>query len=135
MSESKMKRASIGSRKSAIVHEESEARRKYQILLQDFLEVQKDFVSKKRKLQVLRQRKETLGAEVRFLRQRLEYLQKLQNRKHDSISEDLPMVLETKQNLDGVEEEKFQNKALGINKMVGKIKTLGQARDINSVPS
>ncbi|XP_038884217.1 uncharacterized protein LOC120075114 isoform X2 [Benincasa hispida] len=61
------------------------------------LEIQKELVSKNRKLKVLKQRKETLEDEVGFLRRRLWYLQKLQNRSHDL--ENLPMVLESKQNL------------------------------------
>ncbi|KAK2659034.1 hypothetical protein Ddye_005567 [Dipteronia dyeriana] len=49
---------------------EASARSKKQRLLEDYLELQKDFVSKKKKLQIANQKKEILLAEVRFLRRK-----------------------------------------------------------------
>ncbi|KAF3446182.1 hypothetical protein FNV43_RR11361 [Rhamnella rubrinervis] len=72
-----MKRVSVNSIQSQPVDEESRVKLRHQSLLQDFLELQKEFVSKKKKLETARQKRETLLAEVRFLRRRQGYLIKM----------------------------------------------------------
>ncbi|KAJ9167647.1 hypothetical protein P3X46_019262 [Hevea brasiliensis] len=54
--------------------EEASFKLKHQSLLQDFLELQKEFVSKKKKLQMTKLKRDVLSAEVRFLRQRHRHL-------------------------------------------------------------
>ncbi|KAK9280177.1 hypothetical protein L1049_013864 [Liquidambar formosana] len=76
-----MKRVSVDSHQSCRVDEEARVRMKHQSLLQDYLELQKDFVSKKRKLQIAKQKRETILAEVRFLRRRQTYLLKIKSAK------------------------------------------------------
>ncbi|XP_073276860.1 uncharacterized protein [Primulina huaijiensis] len=53
------------------------AKLKYQTLVGEFLELQKDFVSRKRKLHASKQKRDTILAEVRFLRRR--HIDLLQN--------------------------------------------------------
>ncbi|GAB4854644.1 hypothetical protein Ancab_023226 [Ancistrocladus abbreviatus] len=48
------------------VDDEARIRHKHQALLQEYLALQKEFVSKKRKLQEAKQRKEILLEEVRY---------------------------------------------------------------------
>lgn len=71
----------MDSHQSRPMNEEAKAKLKYQNLLQDYLELQKEFVSKKRKLQTAELNRENLLSEVRFLRQRRKYLLKLQSPK------------------------------------------------------
>ncbi|XVF89409.1 hypothetical protein PTKIN_Ptkin19aG0128100 [Pterospermum kingtungense] len=79
-----MKRASLNShRQYDSLDEDARAKLKYQNLLQEFLELQKEFVSKKKKLQTVNQKRETLLAEVRFLRQRYRYLSKIKSAEHE----------------------------------------------------
>ncbi|CAK9149530.1 unnamed protein product [Ilex paraguariensis] len=78
-----MKRASVDFHKSHGVDEEATSRLKHQALLQELLKLQKEFVSKKRKLQTAKQKRDTLLTEVRFLRRRQRYLVKYQSPKHD----------------------------------------------------
>ncbi|XVF35685.1 hypothetical protein REPUB_Repub18cG0167500 [Reevesia pubescens] len=79
-----MKRASLNSHRqyNSFVDEEARARLKHQTLLQEFLELQKEFVSKKKKLQTVDQKRETLLAEVRFLRQRYSYLSMIKSQEY-----------------------------------------------------
>lgn len=69
---------------------------KYQILLEDYLKLQKDFVSKKRRLQQKKQDRLTLMAEVRFLRRRHEELTMLESQKsqlgEDSVQTPTPCI-------------------------------------------
>lgn len=70
-----MKRASLNSQRLYNSNDEvARAKLKHQNLLREFLELQKEFVSKKKKLQTVNQKRETLLAEVRFLRRRYKYL-------------------------------------------------------------
>ncbi|XP_028792702.1 uncharacterized protein LOC114754478 [Neltuma alba] len=57
-------------------HQSNASRRdpKFNSLLQDYLDLQKENVRKKRKIRSARRKIETLVHEVRFLRQRYEYL-------------------------------------------------------------
>ncbi|MBA0810692.1 hypothetical protein Gohar_002659 [Gossypium harknessii] len=86
-----MKRVSVNS-----VDEGTRARLKHQTLLQEFLQLQKEFVSKKKKLQTVSQRRETLLAEVRFLRQRYSYLSTIKSRQpelgQDSVQSQNPYL-------------------------------------------
>ncbi|OMO61546.1 hypothetical protein CCACVL1_23418 [Corchorus capsularis] len=84
-----MKRASINSRQQYnSVDEEAKARLKHQNLLQEFLELQKEFVGKKKKLQAVKQKRETLLAEVQFLRQRYSYLSMIRSQEYE-VEQDL----------------------------------------------
>ncbi|XP_022729399.1 uncharacterized protein LOC111284754 [Durio zibethinus] len=80
-----MKRASLNSHRqyNNSVDEEARARLKHQNLLQEFLELQKEFVSKKKKLQTVNQKRETLLAEVRFLRKRYSYLSMIKSQEYE----------------------------------------------------
>ncbi|XP_011031441.1 PREDICTED: uncharacterized protein LOC105130573 [Populus euphratica] len=79
MSKNNKKRVAVKSHQSQFVDEGAINRVKYQNLLEDFLELQKDFVSKKRKLRTVEQKREILSAEVRFLRQRHKFFMKMQS--------------------------------------------------------
>ncbi|KAJ6743849.1 hypothetical protein OIU85_017751 [Salix viminalis] len=79
MSKNNKKRVAVNSHQSQFVDEGAIDRVKYQNLLEDFLALQKDFVSKKRKLRAVEQKREILLAEVRFLRQRHEFFTKMQS--------------------------------------------------------
>uniref|UniRef100_A0A5B7BLI9 Uncharacterized protein n=1 Tax=Davidia involucrata TaxID=16924 RepID=A0A5B7BLI9_DAVIN len=78
-----MKRASVDFHQSHAADEEARAKLKHQTLLQEYLELQKEFVAKKRKLQAGKQKREILLAEVRFLRRRQRYLLKIKAPKLD----------------------------------------------------
>ncbi|XP_075508380.1 uncharacterized protein LOC142545223 isoform X2 [Primulina tabacum] len=68
---------SAGVDQSLGVDDGAMAKVKYQTLVGEFLELQKDFVSRKRKLHAAKQKRDTILAEVRFLRRRRDDL--LQN--------------------------------------------------------
>ncbi|XAR69979.1 hypothetical protein NMG60_11001777 [Bertholletia excelsa] len=72
----KMKRASTSVRQS--VQQEDAAKLKHQTLLQEYLQLQKEFVSRKRQLQTAKQKRDDLFAQVRFLRRRHRHLLKNQ---------------------------------------------------------
>ncbi|PIN11911.1 hypothetical protein CDL12_15495 [Handroanthus impetiginosus] len=61
-----MKRDSVSFDQSHVADDEANAKVKYQSLLKEYLELQKVFVSKKRKLQAAKQKRETILAEVRY---------------------------------------------------------------------
>lgn len=61
---------SVGFDQSLGVDNGAVAKLKYQTLVGEFLELQKDFVSRKRKLRAAKQKRETILAEVGFLRRR-----------------------------------------------------------------
>ncbi|KAI3454006.1 hypothetical protein Pfo_010669 [Paulownia fortunei] len=71
-----MKRDSVSFDQSHAVDDEPNAKLRYQSLLKEYLELQKVYVSRKRKLQAEMQKRETILAEVRFLRRRHKYLLK-----------------------------------------------------------
>ncbi|XP_021746297.1 uncharacterized protein LOC110712163 [Chenopodium quinoa] len=66
-------------RSSSSGDQEAIIRVKHQSLLQDYLVLQKEFVTKKRKLKETKEKKETLLDEVRFLRRRRNLLLKMQS--------------------------------------------------------
>ncbi|KAJ0090775.1 hypothetical protein Patl1_12594 [Pistacia atlantica] len=90
-----------------LVDEEAGARFKQQRLLQEYLEVQKEFVSKKKKLKIAKQKREILLAEVRFLRQR-----------HNHLKKQSP-ELETEENPVGPLNSHSQSKLLAENRSFG----------------
>ncbi|KAJ8561155.1 hypothetical protein K7X08_027345 [Anisodus acutangulus] len=59
--------------------EESKAKLKKKNMLNELLELQKDFVSKKRKLQAAKQRRDNILGEILFLKKRRRYLLKSQS--------------------------------------------------------
>lgn len=69
----------MASRRLSSVDEEAKFREKHQVLLQEYLVLQKECVSKKRKLKEAKERKQTLLDEVRFLRQRRKFIFKSQS--------------------------------------------------------
>ncbi|KAG6387905.1 hypothetical protein SASPL_153100 [Salvia splendens] len=73
-----MKRASVNFDQSHSASDEAKDKLKYQTLLREYLDLQKVFVSKKRKLQAAKQKREVVFAEVRFLRRKHKYLLKRQ---------------------------------------------------------
>ncbi|CAK7353958.1 unnamed protein product [Dovyalis caffra] len=102
MSKNNKKRVAVSSHQSQLVDEKAMDTLKYRNLLEDFLVLQKDFVSKKRKLRTVEQKRDVLLAEVRyvlctldlyerFLRRRHKFLMKMQSDNHQleqgSISE------------------------------------------------
>ncbi|XP_021820940.1 uncharacterized protein LOC110762602 [Prunus avium] len=72
-----MKRVAVNSHKSQPVDEEARLNFRHESLLQDYLERQKEFVSKKKKLQAAKQKRDILVAEIRFLRRRHRHLLKI----------------------------------------------------------
>ncbi|XP_040997935.1 uncharacterized protein LOC121243940 [Juglans microcarpa x Juglans regia] len=70
----KTKRAVVMESSPYAVYEDPRTRFKHQSLLQDFEELQKETEDMKRKLQIMKQKKLTLSAEVRFLRKRYKHL-------------------------------------------------------------
>ncbi|KAL7122313.1 hypothetical protein ACP275_01G038000 [Erythranthe tilingii] len=80
VSNKKTKRASVSfDQPRTIDDDDAKAKIKYQTLLTEYLELQKAFVSSKRKLQAAKQKRETVLSEVRFLRRKLKYLSKIRN--------------------------------------------------------
>ncbi|CAA0825206.1 Unknown protein [Striga hermonthica] len=83
----KAKRASVGFCRSQIVgDDESKAKLKYQSILKQHLELQKEIVAKKRKLLSAKQKRSTILAEVRFLRRRLKNFSSIQFPESDTQS-------------------------------------------------
>ncbi|XP_057510067.1 uncharacterized protein LOC130792558 [Actinidia eriantha] len=78
-----MKRAFVDLHQSRAADEQIRAKLKHQTLLEEYLQLQKEFVSKKRKLQATKQKRENLFAEIRFLRRRRRYLLEIPSPKHD----------------------------------------------------
>ncbi|XP_057722321.1 uncharacterized protein LOC130936292 [Arachis stenosperma] len=76
-----MKRAAVNSSQFCGSTKNSKLSNKYNGLLEDYLEIQKEYVSKKRKLKVEKQKRDILLEEVRFLRQRHRHLTKLHSAK------------------------------------------------------
>ncbi|KAK3211085.1 hypothetical protein Dsin_015791 [Dipteronia sinensis] len=112
----KMKRVAANSH-----HAEASARSKKQRLLEDYLELQKDFVSKKKKLQITKQKKEILLAEVRFLR-----------RKHKSFRMQSE-VHEHEQDLVGPQKSYARSKLLPKNRSDSVLKSPSPAPDFKPV--
>uniref|UniRef100_A0A7C8Z892 Uncharacterized protein n=1 Tax=Opuntia streptacantha TaxID=393608 RepID=A0A7C8Z892_OPUST len=69
----------MGSRRAGSVDEEAKLGDKHQVLLQEYLVLQKECISKKRKLKEAKERKEALLGEIRFLRHRCSFLIKIQS--------------------------------------------------------
>ncbi|CAN1184881.1 hypothetical protein LINPERPRIM_LOCUS39300 [Linum perenne] len=59
--------------------EETRFRARQKVLFQDFLKLQKEFVSKKKQLEFAKERRQTLLQEVEFLRRRHTHLLKMQS--------------------------------------------------------
>ncbi|XP_022858388.1 uncharacterized protein LOC111379262 isoform X2 [Olea europaea var. sylvestris] len=74
-----MNRASTDFHQSHTVDEEGKAKLKYQTLANEFLELQKEFVSKKRKLKAAKRKRDKVFAEVRCLRQRRKILHRIKD--------------------------------------------------------
>ncbi|CAL0333073.1 unnamed protein product [Lupinus luteus] len=73
-----MKRGSLNSPQFPGSLHNSKITLKYNALLEDYLDLQKEYVSKKKKIEAEKQKREVLLDEVRFLRQRHLYLTKSQ---------------------------------------------------------
>lgn len=69
----------MDSRRSGFVDDDQKFRDKHQVLLQEYLVLQKDCVSKKRKLKEAKERKKALLDEIRFLKQRRSFLLRIQS--------------------------------------------------------
>ncbi|XP_010670819.2 uncharacterized protein LOC104887776 [Beta vulgaris subsp. vulgaris] len=69
----------MDSRRSSSVDDVVKIREKHQSLLQDYLVLQKECVSKRRKLKEAKEKKETLLDEIRFLKRRRNLLVKMQS--------------------------------------------------------
>nr|XP_043624002.1 uncharacterized protein LOC122595654 [Erigeron canadensis] len=72
----KMKGVAFNPSSSHVSYEDVRSRFKYQTLIQDFFELQKETDVARNNLVVMKQRKQTLEAEVRFLRRRRKFLLK-----------------------------------------------------------
>ncbi|KAL3844074.1 hypothetical protein ACJIZ3_001477 [Penstemon smallii] len=112
-----MKRASVSFNQSDVTVDDAKTKLRYQTFLKEFLELQKENVSRKRKLQAAKLKRETILAEVRFLRRRHNFLSKSSARNlgkdhlHNPNSDILESInaLEQERNSDQVpkdEEEK-----------------------------
>ncbi|KAE9586432.1 hypothetical protein Lal_00044696 [Lupinus albus] len=73
-----MKRGSFNSPKFHASLHNSKITLKYNALLEDYLDLQREYVSKKKKIEEEKQKREVLLDEVRFLRQRHLHLMKSQ---------------------------------------------------------
>lgn len=98
-----MKRASLDFHQSHTVDEEAKAKLKHQRLANEFLELQKEFVLKKRKLKAAKQKRDTFFSEVRFLRRRQKYLYKI---KHSNKGKDLLLFPNSDEEIDVSEGER-----------------------------
>ncbi|KAL2472399.1 Uncharacterized protein Adt_40535 [Abeliophyllum distichum] len=98
-----MKRTSVDFQHSHNVDEESKAKLKYQTLANEYLELQKEFVSKKRKLKGAKQRRDKFFAEVRFLRRRHKYLCRI---KDSNKEKDLLHLQNSDKEINAVEGER-----------------------------
>ncbi|XP_019167979.1 PREDICTED: uncharacterized protein LOC109163674 [Ipomoea nil] len=74
-----MKKGVNGFNKSQAGSGETKADFKHRTLLDEFLELQKEFVAKKRKMKTAKQRRDMLMGEILFLRRRHRYLLKRQS--------------------------------------------------------
>ncbi|KAL5558240.1 hypothetical protein UlMin_034451 [Ulmus minor] len=74
-----MKRVAVNSHRSRSIDEETQMKLRHQIDLQDYLELEKEVVSKEKRLQTVKQNRDTLLAEISFLRRRHGYLLKTQS--------------------------------------------------------
>ncbi|TXG62271.1 hypothetical protein EZV62_013634 [Acer yangbiense] len=101
---------------------ETSARSKKQRLLEDYLELQKDFVSKKKKLQIAKQKKEILLAEVRFLRRKHKSF-RIQSEDHEHEQQDLV----------GTQKSYARSKLLPKNRSDSVLKSPSPAPDFNPV--
>lgn len=108
-----MKRAFVNLHQSHAVDGEARAKLKHHTLLQEYLQLQKEFVLKKRKLQTTKQKRDTLLAEVRFLRRRRRYLLKIQSPK-------VNLKLKLKEDLVQPQNSDMPRKILGKSKNLGK---------------
>ncbi|XP_050203946.1 uncharacterized protein LOC126653981 [Mercurialis annua] len=67
----------------ASVYEDPRTRLKFQSLLQDFHELNKETDSQRKQLQMMKEKKSTLSAEIRFLRRRYTYLMQKKSQNPD----------------------------------------------------
>ncbi|PRQ26878.1 hypothetical protein RchiOBHm_Chr6g0299341 [Rosa chinensis] len=78
-----MKRVAVNSKNTSeahhVVDDQAKLQLRHQTLLQDHLDLQKEVVTKKKKLQAAKQKRDILLAEIGFLRRRLRHLQKLKS--------------------------------------------------------
>ncbi|OIS97156.1 PREDICTED: uncharacterized protein LOC109234460 isoform X2 [Nicotiana attenuata] len=103
-----MKRSIEGFNQINCVEEEAKAKLKQKHLLNEFLELQKEFVSKKRKLQAAKQRRDIILGEILFLKQRRRYLLKSQSSNVDS-ERDIPHMKNFDTESEVPEEERFNS--------------------------
>ncbi|KAL8536959.1 hypothetical protein ACS0TY_012228 [Phlomoides rotata] len=87
-----MKRAFVSFDQSRAIDVDDDAKTKfiYQTRLNEYLELQKEYVSRKRKLQAAKAKKEKILAQVRFLRQKRKCLLKSQAPNIEKMSLRLP---------------------------------------------
>ncbi|XP_009796790.1 uncharacterized protein LOC107802915 isoform X1 [Nicotiana tabacum] len=103
-----MKRSIEGFNQLNAVDEEAKAKLKQKHLLNEFLELQKEFVSKKRKLQAAKQRRDIILGEILFLKQRRRYLLKSQSSHVDS-ERDIPHMKNFDTESEVPKEERFNS--------------------------
>ncbi|XP_071742185.1 uncharacterized protein [Rutidosis leptorrhynchoides] len=97
------------------------ARLKHQTLIQDYLELQQETDAARNKLEAMKQKKQTLEAEVRFLRRRHKYLLKTKSSAPQEVSS---------QNLDTAQYRK-SNKDKTNSKKVATLRHLPSVSDVN----
>ncbi|KAK7320652.1 hypothetical protein VNO77_30319 [Canavalia gladiata] len=120
-----MKRNSVNSRQPYGPLEDAKLTFRYYSRLEDYLELQKEYVSKKKKLRVEKQKREILLNEVRFLRHRRRYLTKSQLAKVESElgplqSEDINYVSIEKERNCIANETSIQQESNGKEELEGK---------------
>ncbi|XP_065848734.1 uncharacterized protein [Euphorbia lathyris] len=97
--------------------EEIRFRMKHQRLLEEFVDLQKDFVSKKKKMQITQKKRDALLAEVRFLRQKHSYLMDLRSNKLEAKKEPVSPEKSCMQNENVDKKEKIKDRET-INKRI-----------------
>ncbi|KAK9947220.1 hypothetical protein M0R45_012652 [Rubus argutus] len=87
-----MKRVAVNSAQP--VDEEAKLKFRHQRLVQDHLDLQKEVVSNKNKLEAAKQKRDILLAEIRFLRRRQRHLLEIKNKEKKTVWE--PIRVEKK---------------------------------------
>ncbi|XP_039018324.1 uncharacterized protein LOC120149666 [Hibiscus syriacus] len=132
--------ASVGYSPYAM-YEDQRTRFKHQSLMQDFQDLHKETDAMRKKLQMLKERKSTLLAEVRFLRRRHKFL--MQNRSSYTPAEQIfappqNMVIRSKPNMKGKKstgkEHSLRHLATGSD-LNQKGKTYGEKETLLTCPS
>ncbi|CAI9112953.1 OLC1v1013469C3 [Oldenlandia corymbosa var. corymbosa] len=91
-----MKRAAVNLQKFKGVDVELSSKVEHQNLVDKFLKLQKDFVSKKRKFQAAKQKRDTLLGVIKYLRRRRQFLldrQTIESQRNHHVDDDREITI------------------------------------------